>query len=122
MWKEINTANGKEITIDAAKEKLFNEVRKDLPLIQKEASAGVKSFEPLKFQPVVSSGRFEAEFAAKGGDIIFHIWPHGYHEAERQGKYLPKFPKDFSDLLVKTMGSSFDPMRVEIHEDRDIGA
>lgn len=121
-WKEIHTASGTYIEVDAAKEQKLEEAKKDLPIIQKEAASGLKPFELIKFQPVLSAGRFEAEFAVKGDDVIFHIWPHGYHEAERDKRHPPRFPKGFADLLVKTMGSAFDPMRIEIHEDRDIGA
>lgn len=94
-----------------------------LPIAQKEAASGKKGFEPIDFQPVKSPGNYEAEFAVKGEDIIFHFWPWGYHDAQDKSRALPRFRKEFSSFLAVSMEKAFgNPKRLQIEEDRDMGA
>src|SRR5687767_9711082 len=91
-------------------------------VIEEEARAGDKLIEPVNFQPVRSPGNYEAEFAAKGDDIIFHFWPDGYHDAQNKGKHPPRFKKDFGHHLFVAMSATFGPRRLEIENDDDMGA
>ena len=93
----------------------------NLPLIQKEAE-GLRPFDPVEFQPVRSPGIYEAEFGMKEEDIIFHFWPAGYHEAQRERKPEPRFMAGFSVALTVTMGELFEDSRLEIQSDKDMGA
>ena len=128
-WVEQKTETRENIEVSEAKAKLLNEVRKDLPVVQKEADGGVRPFEALKLQPILGSQTFEAEFGIKGDDVIFHFWPWGYHETERKNgdntdgplaQRLPKFLPDFEKKLSVSMISVFK--RAEISKDEDIGA
>lgn len=123
MWTVFHTPSRTKLEADEEKTKQYEEAKKDsLPAIQKEAEEGVKPFEPIRFQPVHSVGFFEAEFGMRKKDIIFHFWPDGYHQAERDKRVLPRFPKGFGELLLKVMSDAFDPMRIEVYEDKDVGA
>lgn len=93
-----------------------------LPVVEKEAESGVRPFESVKFQPVISPGIYEAEFGVKGRDLIFHFWPDGYHKAERNSQRLPTFKKDFLLNLEQTMGDVFGSHRIQVQEDLDVGA
>ena len=93
-----------------------------LPVIEKEADSGFKPFDPIEFQPVRSPGIYEGEFAAKDNDIIFHFWPDGFHVAQRSGKAVPRFKKDFEEKLSLTFKKHFGETRVDIQNDPDIGA
>jgi hypothetical protein len=121
-WKEIHTQTRQEMDVSREKARSLEEEKKGLPKLQQEADQGVKSIEPMRFQPVNGTDHFESEFGIKGDDIIFHFWPWKYHENERNNRPVPRFPKKFPSTLVATMGRVFDPMRIEIFEDRDVGA
>lgn len=102
-------------------EQLFREVKKkEVPLMQREAESGTKPFEPLKFQPV-RSPKYEAEFALKGDDVIFHFWPPGYHQAEAAGQRTPNFQKGFEGLLRGCLKDTFGT-RFDLENDDDLGA
>lgn len=87
------------------------------PVLHKEESQGPKTFGAIQFQPVVSYGLFEGEFAIKGPDLIFHFWP--YKHAEGKGK---TFPKGFPEKLIAAMTDSFGPSRFDAVEDRELGS
>lgn len=120
--KEAQSLNGSQNT-SSERTQVLNETReKFLPIAQKEAAAGAKPIQPIDFQPVKSPGNYEAEFAVKGDDVIFHFWPWGYHDAERRGTALPRFQKDFIDKLNMSMAKTFGSHRLQISEDQDMGA
>jgi hypothetical protein len=121
-WTERETESRKEKEVSPQKAAELDAARdKDLPVIQKEA-AGAKLFDQIKFQPVRAYGYFDAEFAVKDGNIIFHFWPHGFHEAQQVGKRIPDFPVAFESKLNQAMSHAFTRNRVEVREDRDMGA
>lgn len=124
QWLEKNQETEEISPADMAREKVLNlEKETSLPAIRKEAEAGTLALpEPIKFQPVKSPGIYEAEFGVKGKDVIFHFWPFGYHIADASGKVPPRFPKDFLPKLTKIMNETFNVARVEIKDDRDMGA
>lgn len=121
-WREIHTETRQEIDVTREKAKSLEDEKLGLPKLQKEADQGLKPIQPIRFQPINGTDYFEAEFGVRGNDIIFHFWPWKYHETERNGRPVPRFHKGFASILVSTMGTVFDPMRVEIYEDRDVGA
>lgn len=122
-WTEKDQ-NDSAKSASADRQDLLNAARAEvLPIAQKEAAQGNKGFGPIDFQPVKSPGNYEAEFALKGEDIIFHFWPWGYHDAQDKNRALPRFRKDFSSLLSVSMEKAFgNPNRLQIEEDRDMGA
>lgn len=81
-----------------------------------------KVIEPVHFQPVKSPGNYEAEFAIKDGDVIFHFWPYGFHEAQVREQTPPRFKRGFHQFLVSAMASAFDSRRLEFEDDKDMGA
>lgn len=123
-WTEREVATGKEVDVTADKARMLDEVRKSsLPIVQKESESGVRPFETVKLQPVKGIGTFEAEFGLKGDDVIFHFWPYGYHDADRnEGMALPQFPKNFMKILNDAMAKVFNIDRVELALDADVGA
>lgn len=122
-WLEKNTETNEVAAPTAVRAQVLDEAREQgLPTITKEAEAGVKPFAQVEFQPVKSPGIYEAEFGVKGGDVIFHFWPSGYHVAERRGVAGPRFKPNFEAELKKVMGSVFDSNRVLIDHDPDVGA
>ena len=122
-WVEQELKERKKLEVTPAREKLLNEVKRaTLPTIVQEAASGDKSFEAINFQPVKSVGRFEAEFAKRDGDIIFHFWPWGLHAADREGTPRPPFTAAFRAALPKALYDEFDVKLVTIIEDRDMGS
>jgi len=122
-WLEKDVETNQVSEADAERSRLLNEVKKgSLPTIKREAGEGMKPFEQIAFQPVKSPGIYEAEFGVKGPDLLFHFWPHGYHLADAQGKSTPNFTQDFMPKLKKVMHETFEHNRVELKEDRDMGA
>ena len=113
--KKLNVTPDRVAVLDALKEAT-------LPIIKKEALSGDRAIEPLHFQPVHSPGIFEAEFAKKGNDLVFHFWPWGFIQAERSGKIRPAFPIEFLATLRHTMITHFGTSNVELNDDRDVGA
>jgi hypothetical protein len=121
-WTEQDHKSKTVIPMTKEREQhLEQEKNSVLPIIQKE-SEETKPFDPMKFQPVHSPGIYEAEFAVKDKDIIFHFWPWGYHEAERSNKTTPRFPSAFENALKLAMYESFKPDRVSAHSDIDMGS
>jgi hypothetical protein len=105
------------------RELLLNQVKgESFPLVRKEASSGDKSVSPITFQDIRSVGHFEAEFAKRDGDIIFHFWPYGLHAADSAGKIRPSFVKGFKGELQKAMTDVFGGESLTIEDDRDMGA
>ena len=122
-WLEKEIETNKISSTDADSTKVLNAERDaGLPTIVKESDSGQKPFTPVQLQPVKSPGIYEAEFGVKDSDVIFHFWPSGYHVAERRGVAAPKFLPGFEVALGKVMGDVFDPKRVVIEHDRDVGA
>jgi hypothetical protein len=122
-WLEKNTETNEVAAPNAAREQILDEARAEgLPTIKKEADAGVKPFATVQLQPVKSPGIYEAEFGVKDADVIFHFWPSGYHAAERRGAAAPRFKDGFEAAVKKVMGDTFDPNRVAMDTDPDVGA
>lgn len=120
--KDPKSSNGVH-SPDNERAQLLSKTKEEfLPIAEKEASAGDKGVAPISFQPVKSPGTYEAEFAVKGEDVIFHFWPWGYHEAERRGETLPRFKRGFQNFLIKAMSEAFDPKRLVVEDDKDMGA
>lgn len=118
MWSE-RSSDGKVSSkqssdLDLVKESLA-------PFAEKEANAGVKGFDPIDFQEVLSPENYEAEFASKENDIIFHIWPWKLHEADKNGKVRPRFKKDFVQHLNFAFGRVFFN-RWSFEFDEDMGS
>lgn len=86
-------------------------------VLEKEVKTRAPIFEPLNFQPVISPDIYEAEFAVKNEDIIFHFWPFGYKLAEESKHRLPKFSKIFLKNIETIMIAAFGPHRLEMAEE-----
>ena len=122
-WRERDIESGKEEVAGLDRTRELNEARDQaLPAMLKEAEVGKKPFIPVHFQPVRSPGLYEAEFAKRDNDVIFHFWPYGYHEADRKGIAAPRFPKDFEPKLTTAMGDVFGTHRITVKHDMDMGA
>lgn len=91
------------------------------PLVAKEAQQD-KGIEPIEFQPVKSPGNYEAEFAKKDDDILFHFWPYGFHDAQDKEKTPPRFKNGFETFLTQVMSETYGPKRVQLEKDLDMGA
>lgn len=81
-----------------------------------------KAIIPIDFQPVKSPNNYEAEFAKKDSDVIFHFWPWGFHDAQDKNMTPPRFKNGFETFLVQSMVEVFGAKRVELHKDDDMGA
>lgn len=104
MWSEVS----KDGTVSEKVSESLDTLKKELsPVVEKEASSGAKAFETINFTPVLSPNNYEAEFAIKEDDLIFHIWPWKYHETEERGVQTPRFRKDFEEKLNRSFGSVF---------------
>lgn len=122
MWTEKDQEQGIQNPSNARTQEL-NQIREEsLPVAQREADAGIRPFEPIDFQPVKSPSNYEAEFAVKGEDVIFHFWPWAFHDAQSKGHTPPYFRKDFREHLTVSMSKTFGPNRLQIEEDKDMGA
>lgn len=118
MWSE-RTSEG--VVSEKASSEL-DTLKKELsPIVVKEADSGVKGFDQIDFQPVMSPSNYEAEFASKEDDLIFHIWPWKFHEADRAGKIRPRFVKHFDRLLDKAFSKVFFS-KWEYSFDEDMGS
>lgn len=121
-WVEHESKNRKDLKVTSERAALLDKVKAEaLPPIRREAANGDKSVQPVRFQPVKSPGIFEAEFGEKDGNVIFHFWPWGFHEAERNGQPRVAFVVGFGNLLKKTMHKHFGT-EIEVIEDRDMGS
>ena len=122
-WLEKEVETNKVSRTDEARTKVLDAERDaGLPTMLKESDNGVKPLAQVQLQPVKSPGIYEAEFGVKNADVIFHFWPSGYHAAERRGVAAPKFKQGFEAALRKVMGEVFDPARVVVEHDIDVGA
>jgi hypothetical protein len=122
-WVEQELKNRKPLDVSPARAKTLDDTKREShPIIVQEAARGDKPFDPIRFQPVKSPGLFEAEFAKRGNDLIFHFWPHGLHEADRLGQPRPPFLTTFRHELQVAFGANFFAKNVEISDDRDMGA
>jgi hypothetical protein len=122
-WVERQSDTGMDITVTPEKARKFEEAKAaGLPVVEREAAKGQMPFDPVRFTPVRSPGIYEAEFAKKDGDLIFHFWPYGYHEADRQNRRTPKFGPTFEAQLRQVMCSHFSTRSIEFHHDQDMGA
>jgi hypothetical protein len=110
-----NADKNRALVLDSVKEQVRGKIKE-------EKKAGSKQFKQVRFQPVRSPGIYEAEFGAKGKDLIFHFWPHGYHSADAQSLATPRFSKEFLPRLKTIMSETFGHNRVEIKQDPDVGA
>lgn len=125
---EQQTETRKTSAATEAKAKEYDEAKKSLPVVQKEADAGVRPFSTVEFQPIKGVNTFEAEFGVKGDDVIFHFWPWGYHDVERSNenvanaRRLPIFEKGFEDKLKKVLAKTFGESRCDVSFDSDMGA
>ena len=112
---------GEFVPVDEDKARVYDSEReRSLPVLQKEP--GQHDLEPLRPQPVISPGIYEAEFMSKGSDIVFHFWPYGYHEADDHDKVPPRFGKNFQPTLTKIMNEGLFPCKVYVSEDKDMGS
>lgn len=123
-WFEenTNTRHRSEVS-DAAKLQKFEEVKSECHApILKEVDSGMKPFKPVRFQPVQSPGLFEAEFAEKDGDVIFHFWPSGYAEAVAKANTRPNFKATFLPSMEKGFEEFYDPHRLQASFEPELGA
>lgn len=118
MWSERSSEGVVSEKVSSELDSLKKELS---PIVVKEADSGVKGFDQLDFQPVMSPSNYEAEFASKGDDLIFHIWPWKFHEADRAGKIRPRFKKNFDTLLTAAFGKVFFS-KWEFSFDEDMGS
>lgn len=122
-WIEQELKDRKKLVVTEERSKTLDSIKAEVhPIIVNEAAQGTKPFEPLKFQPVRSPGHFEAEFAKKGSDVIFHFWPWGLHEAERNNQPRPPFDKSFRVHMHGALYEFYDSKLVVVEEDRDMGS
>lgn len=122
-WVEQEHQSRTSIAVTDAREKILNEEKaKSFPVIAKETATGDKPVDPIQFQPVRSPGLFEAEFAKRGNDVIFHFWPWGLHEADRLGKPRPGFQPGFKRELQAVFTDQTGSQGLDIEDDRDMGA
>ena len=121
-WTEQDMETRKVSKADAERASLLDLVKKEnLPTIKKEAESGGPGFKPIDFQPIRSPGIYEAEFAVKEKDIIFHFFPHGYARAAHQNLATPPFKPGFLKVVKEQLALVFDAHRVDIQEDKDLG-
>jgi len=118
MWSE-RSSDGKVQSAQSSERDAAKQVL--APFAEKEADQGVKPFDPINFQEVLSPENYEAEFAMKEDDIIFHIWPWKLHEADKNGRVRPRFKKDFVQHLNFAFGKVFFS-RWTFEFDEDMGS
>jgi hypothetical protein len=119
-WSERETDSFKQLPVTPERIKELEKSRAEgQPVIEKEADRGQLPFNGIKFQPVKSPGLYEAEFAKKDKDLIFHFWPYGHHSAQRRGIASPRFPQAFAGSLATAMEKEFGKS-VRIEFDRDL--
>jgi hypothetical protein len=107
----------------AAREKELEKSKEEgLPIVRRQVAKGELPIKQVKLQPVRSPGLYEGEFGQKDGDIIFHFWPYGYNEAQRQRLASPHFRPNFEKVLTDVMAGEFGGHRVVITNDADVGA
>lgn len=121
-WQERDVESKQDHMVSSAKAAELDSAKAEtMPELLKETS-GMRPFEQIKFQPVRAHGLFDAEFAVKGDDIIFHFWPYGFHQAQHSGTREPNFPTGFLEKLKESLKTSFAATRTEVTLDKDMGA
>lgn len=121
-WKE-QLSSVRDGMSDASPERariLDMEKESGIPIITKEPSS--RPFDQVRPQPVIGDKTFEGEFFVKGKDVIFHFWPFGYHKADDLNKIPPRFNKKIESVLKSCFEKNIIRYKVEISEDRDMGA
>jgi hypothetical protein len=122
-WVEQELQSRKQLALSPERISVLDQAKGEgFPVITKETSFGNKQVEPIQFREIRSPGHFEAEFAKRSGDIIFHFWPWGLHAADSAGVPRPAFPKGFKDELQKAMTDVFGGEGLDVEDDRDMGA
>lgn len=122
-WLEKSTDQAQASRPEAAREKELDKTKEEsLPVVKRQVSKGELPIKPVKLQPVKSPDIYEGEFGIKDGDVIFHFWPYGYHEAERNRHAAPHFKPEFAQQLTSVMATEFGGHRIQVLEDADLGA
>jgi hypothetical protein len=122
-WIEQESRSNTLSVADQERARLLDMVKKEtLPTIKREEEEGAPEFQPLDFTHIKSPGIFEGEFGAKNKDLLFHFWPYGHSQAHREGKRPPNFKPAFKPALKAAMCEVFEANRIEIEEDKDVGA
>jgi hypothetical protein len=123
VWHERQLETQQDSQVDQARAAELDKAKVDVhQAIVKETGEGLRQFKPIKFQPVIGRGIFEAEFAEKDDDIIFHFWPYQYRLKQKEGKQLPQFPQGTENLLKLSLTTSFADNRIETSFDQDMGS
>lgn len=122
-WTEQETKSRQEIPVTSEKAASFDQTKAEaLPTLEKQADRGQMPVEPVKRQPVRSPGIYEGEFMVKDGDIIFHFWPYGFHEAQEKKLAAPRFRPGFAAAFKNVLTDAFGANRIETSFDQDMGA
>jgi len=118
-YKQFET--GVETIEDKA---LLDELDRDSKVVtdEEEFSTTAKIIEPIQFQPVKAPGHYEAETAVRGQDVIFHIWPWGYHQAVAEEARPPSFRPKFQDWISTAFLSEYPDANIFIDYDADMGS
>lgn len=107
-WTERETDSFKELPVTEERIKELEKSKAEgQPIVEQEAEKGQVPFNGIKFQPVKSPGLYEAEFAQKEKDVIFHFWPYGHHSAQRRNIASPRYPNHFAEKLTEVMTKEF---------------
>lgn len=122
-WLEKKEDQAQPVRPEAARERELDKTKEEsLPVVKRQVSKGELPINPVKLQPVKSPDIYEGEFGIKDGDVIFHFWPYGYHEAERNRLAAPHFKPEFERQLLTVMSAEFGGHRIQVLEDADVGA
>jgi len=126
-WAELDLQTRQDLPMSAEREALLNEVRNSVrPVITREVDRGDKGIEPVQFKEVRSPGLFEAQFARKQNDVVFHFWPWGFALAEKRGEPRPAFQPgmrvQIREAFVDIYGDSEFLSVTEDDWDREMGS
>ena len=122
-WVERQMDTGVATNVAADKAHMLDQAKAEgLPVVEKEAARGQMPIDPVRFTPVKSPGIYEAEFAKRDSDVIFHFWPYGFHQAHREGKRPPGFVRNMLVSSRQVMVEQFGESACEFHSDADMGA
>jgi hypothetical protein len=125
-WVERQSDTGMAMEVTPEKARVLDKARDEgLPVVEKEAARGQVPLDPIRFTPVRSPGIYEAEFARKDSDLVFHFWPYGYHEADRNSRPTPRFVPKFEHYMRILAVAEFGLVgggSPAFHEDKDMGA
>jgi hypothetical protein len=120
--KDMQTQEVSTATVERAKVLQDAVSGKHAQVLKGEVSNGTRPYKPISLQPVRAPGIYEGEFGVKEEDLIFHFWPWNYHQMDSEGRPTPRFHQQFIPTLNKVMGDVFGANRIEVSEDRDLGA